>query len=76
MAESCTSTPGRQWSSTTSGTSELAQTTTSAVANRAAPRNVMRSGAPGPAPTKEITVPPARRIPPAQRDSLRERLPG
>src|ERR687896_265788 len=59
VAESCTSTPGRQWSSTTSGTSELAHTTTSAFASRAAPRNVMRSGAPGPAPTKEITAAPA-----------------
>ena len=74
MAESCSSTPGRQWSSTASGTSEPAQTTTSAVANRAAPRNVMRSGAPGPAPTKEITVPPPAFLP--RTGSLRERWPG
>ena len=37
------------------GTSDAAHTTTSAAARRSAPRRVMRSAAPGPAPTKEIT---------------------
>src|SRR5918997_6182151 len=63
-AESCASTPSPQCSSTAAGTREDAHTTTSAVASRRAPRRVIRSGAPGPAPTNEIS-PVAARIRPS-----------
>ncbi len=55
-AESWISAPGRAWAKSASGTSDEAQITMSAAARRCAPRRVMRSAAPGPAPTKEITA--------------------
>ena len=64
-AESRTSAAGEAWASTSSGTSDDAQTTTSAAASRSTARRVSRSAAPGPAPANEITEAPA----PAARSS-------
>ena len=55
-AESMTSAPSRACSSTPGWTRLEAQITTSAAAMAAAPRKVIRSGAPGPAPMK-VTLP-------------------